>query len=350
MRRQGLGWLAASVTVLATMSCFKDPVTSLQGSATRLILSTTYATVTARPDTDVITIQAQDDQGNFQAFAAPTYTSVDPTIATMVAFPDTVVGTVPGATLWKALLIAGPNFGTTKIAVTAAGVTDTISVLTLPVAFAGTITPATVQPGDTVTIAPPAGLTFGATATATASSGSGFYKFVSRSATALKYLAGAAGASQTATISGATLGTTALPPLTTSATFSVTETNEPANDAIGTAPALSLPVNVGDSVVVYGSVSSSDIDDIFTISATTGDSVTISVDWPSSTVDIDNLLLNSTGTACVPASCPAATGADPEKETVRLTAATTYKLDINMFDNHAIPMPIGYRIVIIKKA
>ncbi|HEY2807087.1 MAG TPA: hypothetical protein VGI92_14605 [Gemmatimonadales bacterium] len=113
--------------MLAAVSCFKDPTSSLQGSATRLDLSVNFANL-AVGDTQVVTIQAVDNQGNFKAFAAPTYAPAAPSVANMIAFPDTVIGTVPGNTLYKALLI-GAAAGNTKVSITAAGVTDSIIVV-----------------------------------------------------------------------------------------------------------------------------------------------------------------------------------------------------------------------------
>ena len=126
MRRQGMGWFAAGVLVLASVSCFKDPVKPLQGGAARLTLNRSFANMTV-PETLIVTVQAVDAQGNFLAFPAPTYATGAATVATMIPFPDTVIGTIPGNTLYKALLIS-QAVGNTVTKVTAAGVTDSIVV------------------------------------------------------------------------------------------------------------------------------------------------------------------------------------------------------------------------------
>ncbi len=267
MRRTGLSWLAAGVLVTALASCFKDPVTSLQStSASRLLLTSTTpsgpigqlsnVTITARPDTDIISIQALDPQGNYLSFGAPTFATADPTIATVVAYPDSTIGHVPGSTLWKALVIAGANFGTTNVMVTAAGVTDTIAVVTLPVAFTGTISPANAHASDTVTISAPAGLSFGAAAAATFGAGPNF--LVSRSASALKYIAGAALSAGKVAVSGVVMNGIALPTLTSTATLTVTDNLFPGDTTAAAAINMGTLNKPGDSLVTYGSVNGSE--------------------------------------------------------------------------------------------
>ena len=267
MRRTGLSWLAAGVLVVASASCFKDPVTSLQSSnATRLILTSTTPsgpigtlsniTVTARPDTNVISIQALDNQGNYIAFGAPTFTTADPTVATVVAFPDSTIGHVPGSTLWKALVIAGTTFGITNVTVTAAGVTDTINVVTLPVNFTGTVSKAAANSGDTITINAPALLSFGPNANATFSPGPAFRASVTP--TALKMVMTGAGPATTFTVSGVVMSGVPLPTLTSTATVSVTDALEPANNTAAGAVNMGVIKKAGDSLVVGSSISFTD--------------------------------------------------------------------------------------------
>lgn len=139
MRRQGFVWLGAAVAVLGTAACFTAPVKA--GSASRVLVTEvkapsghelqsvgdlTFVSI-AKNDTVVLGIQVQDNVGNYFSFAAPTLATGSSAVATLVAFPDTTLGVLPGNTFYKALLI-GAGTGTTPAIITAAGVTDSVAV------------------------------------------------------------------------------------------------------------------------------------------------------------------------------------------------------------------------------
>ncbi len=349
MKRLGKVFLATGMVALVAAACFSDPTSDLQNGPTRLNLSKRFV-VQNVGDTDQVNIQVFDDQGNAQAFESVTYAPVDPTVATMADLPDANLRTVPGNTLFKSIL-AGLSAGTTKIAVTAGGVTDTLTVLVYPVAFTGPVTPATANVGDTVTIGVPAGITFNTTTANATIGGLPFYAVASRTATQLKLIAGATSAASVVNVTGGILlGTIPLPALNTVATLAVNEPGEPANNAPAGGPAITLPTTTGSSVVRYGAIGTADVDDYFTITTTTADSLEIVFDWPNATIDIDAFILNSAGGGfCVLDGCSAATGADPERIRVRLAAATTYKIYVNLYDNHGVATPHPYRITITKR-
>ena len=358
MRRQGMGWLAAGVLVLASVSCYKDPVKPLQGGATRLIVSRSSATVSV-PDSLVITTQVVDQQGNYLTFGAPTVTTLDPTIANIIPFPDSIIGTIPGNTLRK-LEIVAVSAGQTKVTVTVDGLTDTVGVLVFPRLFTGTITPTTVHPGDTVTFTAPTNVTFNP-ASATANVGAlGFYKLVSATSTTLKMIAGASGPVPYSITGAILLGTYPITSLTPGTALTVTENKEPANDTASVRDStIAMPVNVGDTTTVFASLDSAvDAQDFYTLAPTNGDSVQIRIDWPSTALDLNGYLLLTSGSGtpggtwpCVVSSgtgCPMATAAgNPEVQSVRLTGGTSYKLLVTMAHGGT---RIGYRILVIRKA
>ena len=351
MKRQSTILLTAAFLALGASACFNDPVEDLQGDAARVSFSRTALQQNVG-DTDIVNIQVLDAQGNPLALSGVSLTSLDAGVATIEPLPDDVLRDVPGLTLTKAIVIA-QGAGSTKIVVSANGVNDTIKVVSYPTAFTGTITPAAAETGDTITITAPAGVTFGPTATA-AGVGGAFYKFVSRSDTELKYVAG--GAITSLSVSGAILsGTINLPTLVSNGTFAVTAADaEPGNDAPGGAtPAagttITPPAAVGDSVMVYGTLDGSDVDDYWSINTTTSDSIDVRIDWPVGTpgdVDIDGLLYRQNGTTLVKCPC---TSSNPERTQYRATATELYKLQVNMYDTNGHAEHYPYRVTVWRR-
>lgn len=347
MKRQSTALLVAAVLGLGAFGCFKDPVSDLQGSPSRVSLSRRFLQPTAG-DTTVVNVQVLDQQGNPLMLENVTYTSLDPAVASMEPLPDSVLRNFPGLTLTKANVIA-TGTGTTKIVVAANGVNDTITVITYPTGFAGTITP-TVAEGGNIVITAPTGVTFSTTATAVGNSGP-LYRLVSRTATVLTYVAASVGAAQTLTINGAILlGSIPLPALVSNATFTVTAPTEPANDAAATTTAtLTPPAAPGDSVVGYGSIDGSDIDDFWNIVVVAGDSIQIRIDWPApagTDLDIDGLFFRANGTTLVKCPC---TGANPEGTAARIAFTESYKLEVNMYDNHGHSEAWPYRVTVWRR-
>jgi len=141
MRHQGIVWSCATVAILGATACFSPPtgtkatspsritVSEFQtpGSHSQLLVGTlTFANLKIN-DTLVLGIQVQDNTGYYYAFSAPTFSTSNSAVADLVAFPDSILGVVPGNTLYKALLI-GKGAGTTSVQVQASGLSDSVAV------------------------------------------------------------------------------------------------------------------------------------------------------------------------------------------------------------------------------
>ena len=124
MKRLGMAMLAAGLLAAAAAACFSDPTSDLRGSPSRLKLSRVYLSQ-AVGDTDLINIEALDQQGNQYAIAQPTLASSNATVADGVVLPDTIGGSLPGGPRWAAKIIAKAT-GSAVIHVTAAGITDSV--------------------------------------------------------------------------------------------------------------------------------------------------------------------------------------------------------------------------------
>ena len=357
MKRQSMVLLAAGIMALGAPACFKDPVESLQGSPSRVSVSRRILQQNVG-DTDVVNIQVLDAQGNPLVLSGVTLASLDPTVADVAPLPpvngDSSLRSFPGNTLTK-IIVFSKAPGRTQIAITANGVNDTLTVTSYPTAFQGTITPATAKTGDTITITAPALVTFGptATATVTGAKNSPLLQFISRSATTLKYIAGGAIAGAKATISGGVLlGTINLPDLTSTATFTIgAEAAEAAgnNAPGGGSKLLTVPTVVGDSVVAYGTLNGTDIDDYFGIVTVAGDSIEMKIVWPvgaPTDLDIDGLFFRNNGTTLVKCPC---TGANPEDAKARIGFTETYWLEVNMYDTHGHSETWPYRVILWRR-
>ena len=214
--------------------------------------------------------------------------------------------------------------------------------------FKGTIAPATTTVGVEIVATAPAGLSFDP-AVGVQVNGADVI-FTAKTSSEVRFIAPTA-TGGTVTLSGLVLpGAMDLLTLDASTSITVTDPSEPGNDAPAGGAAITLPAATGDSVVVYGSTGGSDVDDFFTITTATGDSLEISVEWPNGDIDIDAFVLDATGGGfCDLDGCSAATGADPEVRRVRLAAATSYEIYINLWDDHDEVTPVPYRITITKK-
>jgi hypothetical protein len=322
--------VAAVALALAASACFKDPTSDLRGSPSRLKVSRVYI-VQSVGDTDLVSIEALDEQGNPQSIAAPTFSTGDAAVAEAVAVPDTIGGTLPGAVRWAAK-IAANGAGRTTINVTAAGQADSIVVLVFPTSFTGAVT-ASVAEGSVVTIAATASVGFVPAATTVTLDGNNV-RLDAVTASQITFKAWGVNPSQAVVVKNLLLlGQFALDSLVATTAVTVTNPAEPGDGTPAGATAITLPAAVGDSAMVsIASVSSADVDDFYTFTTTTADSLEIVVQWTDGTSDVDAYLLNAAGTNfCVLDGCSAATGADPERIRVRLAAATTYRIDINWF-------------------
>jgi hypothetical protein len=347
MKNQRKAWLAAGVLAVVAAGCFSDPVSDLQSGATALRLSKTYLVQNVN-DSDVVSIQVLDNQGNPLPLTGVSFSSADPAVATMIPLPDSTVRTVPNGTQTRGTIIALTP-GATTISVTANGLSQDIAVLSYPLAFDGVVTPATVAEGGLITIASTPVITFLPTVSATI--GGEPALLVSSSATSLVVLAGVAGASQSLVISGMQLNGSI--PLADLAALTKVTVTAGANATITTGPVVAIPAAVGGVTTTGGAVNfSSNVSDFFTITTgATADSVEIVVDWTAAAgtdYDVDMLLWDAAGTGLV--SCAACTSANPERVRRRLVANTTYRIEVNMYDDHGNPVPKSYRLRVYKRA
>jgi hypothetical protein len=343
MKRLGM-MMVAGLLAAGASACFDDPVMDLRGGPDRLQFSLSYVVLNVG-DTQRVDVKVYDAQGGSLPFSEPTYTTANASVATGASFPDAKIDSLPNSDYWKAVVV-GTGAGFTKVAVTAAGITDSISVLVFPVAFTGTWAPATPAEGAEVTITAPAGLTF-QTNSAVTVGGLGVFQ-TGQTATELKFIATPAGADQDLGLTNLQLlGQFNIASLVASSPISITNADEPGNDNPATAQALTAPANVGDSVIVYGSISDSDIDDFWVFTTGAAGDYRVTIFWPNNSVDIDGFVLNGTGGGfCVLDGCAMATGADPEARTVTLAAATAYQVLVELYDPHGIAMPHPYRLVL----
>jgi len=127
MKPQGKAWLVAGVLALSAAACFNDPASDLRNGPAQVVLSNSFLNLAVN-DTVVVNVQVMDGQGNPQSFTNPTYASGDAAVVGIAPLPDTILRTVPGNTLTKAI-VYGIAAGTSSVSVTAAGLTGTINVV-----------------------------------------------------------------------------------------------------------------------------------------------------------------------------------------------------------------------------
>lgn len=330
--------LAAALVAAGTTACFKDPTSDLMNGPVRIDLARSVVFITAG---DSVSIQAEvkDDAGNVFSSADATWTSGDETIA--VARKDTVY--IPGGEFSR-VFIRGVAGGQTYARITSNGLTDSVRVVVVPVVFNGTVLPATSNVGDTVTVTATSALTFSTTAGALSDVTVGGREvfILSRTASVIKFIAPKSTTSDTVSISNVLLiGSIRLASLPASSRITVNDPNEPGNDDPATPASLTLYTDK------YGSLGGSDVDDFFTFTTTTADSVRIEVLW-NNDADIDAYVLNATGGGfCVIDGCSMGTGANPEAKNLRLTAATTYQIYLNLYAEGG-TTPVAYRVRITK--
>lgn len=364
MKRLGKVFLATGVVAMAASACFSDPTSDLRNGPSRLNLSRRFV-VQNVGDTDQVNVSVLDDQGNALSFEAVSYAPVDPTVATMADLPDSTLRTFPGNTLFKTILI-GLGAGTTKIAITAGGVTDSLTVLVFPVAFTGTITPASGNMGDTITVTAPAGITFDTTVANVTLNGGPVLR-TGRTTTTIKFLAPDVTGGTITVTGGLLLGQYALPALTSTATLTVAnQANEPANDNMLAPGTLAATTSFQ---TLFGSLSSSDANDFFRIDLAAPGIIEAFLDFTGTGAgnagnpDIDvyvvrdvngNGIINAAdicnefGGTFLEADCTGATSANPEHEITKTLPAGTYYINVELFNDggftQTLPYKLRYRI------
>ena len=307
-------------------ACFDDPTSSLRNGPARLDLSRTAIFINLG-DSLSVNAGVKDEQGNVFSAAGTTWESADPTVAT-VRVDDIVI---PNNAFSRAFVLAVAA-GRTYVRVTSQGVSDSVLVWVLPLVFNGTVSPASFNVGDTLTITASTALGFSTAAAGLSEVTVGGVPawILSRTASQIKAIAPMADAGSAVSITNVVLlGTVAIASLDATTTVTVTEANEPGNDDPATPTAMTLYTDK------YGTVGSSDVDDFFRFTTpATGDSVDIEVLWNTDS-DIDVLLLDATASDlwdCTLDACHMVTGNIPEATSVRLAANTTYQILVEMYD------------------
>jgi len=329
---------AAALLALGATACFEDPTNPLANGPSRINLDRSSVFISVGDSVSVVA-EIKDDAGNTFSAAAAGWESSAPTVATVRR--DTVV--IPGNAFTRAFILAVAA-GKSYVRITDQGVSDSVLVWVLPLAFNGTVSPASSNVGDTLTISASSALGFSTTAGSLSEVTVGGLPVwvLSRTASQIKLIAPMVDAGSAVTITNVMLlGTVAIASLDATTTVRVTEASEPGNDDPATPAAMTLYQDY------YGTVSGSDADDYiaFTTPAT-GDSVLVEVEWLSD-ADLDIGLLLGDGSDCAPnpGACYAIMGSsnNPEVGRFRLLAATTYQLDVWVYAAGASPVTF-YRV------
>jgi hypothetical protein len=337
--------LAAAVVAAGAVACFKDPTSSLRNGASQILLTRSSVFLNVG---DSLSVQAEvkDDQGNTFDVPDAVWTTSDATVAVVNADTSKLI---PLKAFSRAF-IRTTGAGAAWVYFESQGLKDSVQVYGLPLSFNGTVAHvASPTPRDTITINSTAALTFtpsGADSSVVTIDGQQVW-VISRTATAIKVLSPPTAAGATINITNVVLnGVVKMASLDATSTVTVADATEPANDDPATSPTLTLYQDY------YGTLNGSDADDFVKFTTTTGDSVRIEIFWQpvgGALADMDGYLLNAAGGGvCALDGCAAAGSSDPETVTIRLTAATTYQIDVNLYDAAAITQPIMYRIRIIK--
>jgi hypothetical protein len=338
-------FVTALLAAAAAAGGFDDPTSDLRGGPAALRMSASRIFI-GPAETFVVSATIVDGQGN-PVPGRVSFSSVDASVATVA---DLLEDTLPGL-LSSSGEITGVAAGATYVRATGEGVTDSAWVVVVPAQFLGGVNPTTGSVGDVITLTAPAALSFDPATAAVFVNGA--QSFVTSATSSQLQFVSPPSSGGTVSIDGLVLiNQIALPRLDASTAIDIADPSEPGNDGPGGGQTIPLPTTVGASVTVYGAIEDGvDVDDFFTITTTTGDSLEIVIDWPvlDPNIDIDAYLLDATGSGfCVLDGCSAATGSDPEVISVRLAPSTTYELYMNLFDAAGQPTPSPYRITITR--
>lgn len=352
MKRCAVGLLAA----VAVAACFDDPTSGLREGPASLRLSVSKAFL-APESTIVVTGTILDAQGN-PLPGTLSFSSVDPSIATAADQPG---DTLPGR-LESSGLIVGVIAGATYVRVTGGGVADSVYVVVVPAQFTGTIAPATANVGDTITLTAPASVTFDPAVTV--SVGGAVTFLTSVSSAQVKFLSPNA-TNGVVSIDGLILiNQIALPPLDATTTITVTEPNEPGNSSLSGALTVSP---TGTYQTYHGTLTDgSDGNDFFRVVLTSAMKIEAELDFQGDgsgggggNPDVDVYVvrdLNGNGQInlddfCdefggnfVLADCTGATAVQPEHEITQTLPAGTYWINVELFANDDVTVPILYRL------
>lgn len=221
-------------------------------------------------------------------------------------------------------------------ATTAIGVASTIR------GGSAAVAPATGTVGDTITITANGIVTFSVAAGAESGVTVGGTPawVLSQTATEIKAITPLAAAGSAVSVSHALLyGSVQLASLDAAPTVTFNaEAGEPGNGDPTTPSTATLYTDY------YGSLSGTDGEDYVQFTTTTADSVRVEVEWLTD-ADVDGYLIPAADPAdyCTLDGCSGGTSANPEHMIARLAAATSYIVDVYLYDAGSVT-PILYRI------
>jgi len=324
-----------AVAAFPVGGCKTDPFSDLDGTPSNVVTSFSYLQL---PIGGQATVNASVVDGRATPLEVPiTFTpcTADVTVAT-----DTSYHPVP-VTSAQAIVTA-VSLASSCVVASGGGLQDTIQVTTMPVAFNGGISTTDPIIGDTLTLTSSATLSF--TDTANIDFGDGIQgEILVRNADTLMVRVPQPEATQPATLSitGVRLdyATGLAVTIATPSPMNV----QPVGDR--TAPGnvvITLPADGGADLEVWdgfkagaNGTGAAVIDYFYTFTVAAADTITFTIDWDGA-ADLDMYVCNAACSAFI-GGFGAATGANPETFTVTFSAAGTYHLLIESWDDHDEP-------------
>lgn len=333
-----LGTLAA-LTVVTVAGCKKDPLSDLDGNPAAIVTNFSYLQL-GIGDEAAVTAQVIDARAT--PLAVPI--TFSPCTGDVTVANDTSYHPVPATSARAIVTAVTPN--PSCVVVSGGGVTDTVTVAVLPVAFNGTVSATTPQPlvGQPFTLIASSLLGFDV-ATANIDFGGGAVgEIVRRVLDTLTVIVPQPEATPTAPLSVIGVAVKYAPgvvvTLPTSGNFTVAnpygahETPAaPGGPATITLPADGAP----DLILRDGFKAGEPIDYFYPFTVASTDTITFTVEWEGGS-DVDMAACNTACSAFI-GGFGAATGANPETFTV-IFPAGNYNLLIEQFDDHGDPARI----------
>jgi hypothetical protein len=307
MTRRFFGFLGALTGLaLVSGSCVDDPLADLDGAPTAVLINYELL-VQAIGDQDTVSARVVD--GRFTPLALPiTYTACD---ADIVVTANASYNPVPPTSVQFVVRAVTP--GASCVVVSAGGVSDTLAVGVLPVAFGGTLSATTPQGGDTLTIGSTTELKFDTATVAVTFGGAQTGTIVAKTPDQLKVLVPFSSA---APLVIAGINVTYVPGLITALTTAstVTQTGDrwgTGDTSYTTAPTIDVPATAGTSfrmVTAFGPTNNTNCAEfgpappngsigpcvIYRFDLAAPATLRLSADWNSS-ADIDIYVCGNTG-------------------------------------------------------
>ena len=302
---------------MVSASCIDDPLADLDGAPAAVVMDYELL-VQAIGEADTVIARVVD--GRFTDLEVPTtYTACDGDIAVSTNASHNPVPPVSVSFVVQAL-----TPGASCVVVSGGGVTDTLDVGVLPVAFGGAVSSTNVAPWDTITVSATTELQFIPDTTEIDFGGGNFGIVIDRSATSMRVVVPPTTAAQPAPLIVRGVNVTYVPGLRVDLQTAAIVTNEsPYGDPLAPGGAtITLPDTIYDGFPVGV------VDRYFTFTLAAPTTFTVVLEWDSG-ADVDLLFCNAACSAFV-GNFDGATGANPEVSTVTL-AAGTYNIYINNF-------------------